>query len=162
MEVALYSYGAEGVDDSGWGCVYRSFQNGQAACGYRATPILDLVKYVGRGANAWAEPADFVDAVLSMAFLVGAPQNLLKFTSRKQYNLLALPDVASLEALVKHEGGHVAFVVDDGISGYAIVPYHGKPYWVDPHTTSPRRAQFRHQLRRSPGWMVLKIFPKTI
>jgi hypothetical protein len=162
MDVGLYSYGAEGVDDSGWGCVFRSFQNAQAACGYNATPISDLVEGVGRGWGAWAEPADFVDAVPSLAFLAGASPHWLKYTKRKQYSVATLPTVAALEDLIKLEGGYSAFVVDDGISGYAIVPFHGKPYWVDPHTTAPRRAQFRQQLRRSSGWMVLQIFPKTI
>jgi hypothetical protein len=162
MDLGLYSYGSEGVDDSGWGCVFRSFQNAQAACGYDVTSILDLVDDVGRGWGAWAEPADFVEAVPSVAFLAGASPHLLKYTKRKQYSVTTLPSTAALENLVKLEGGQSAFVVDDGISGYAIVPYNGKPHWVDPHTTSPRLTQFRQQLRKATGWMVLQVFPKTI
>lgn len=153
----LFSYGAEGVDDDDWGCVYRSYQNALAHSGYLPIRFLNLVKYVNRGWGQWAEPADFAALGNSMTLLAGHSRDWLKHTSKAQYQL-QLPSVALLESYVAEFGHASAFVVDDGISGYAIVPYKGRICWVDPHTHTPRRVPWKKQLRRSTGWMVLQLF----
>ena len=156
----LFSYGSEGVDDDGWGCVYRSFQNAQAHTAYPPAQLAELVQHVGRGRTAWAEPADFADWGFTLTLLAGASNAWLQYTHADQYQFF-LPTVTALEAYVRRAGQECAFVVDDGISGYAIVPWEGVPHWVDPHTHNPRRVRFTTQLRRASGWMVLQVIPRS-
>ena len=158
---ALYSYGSEDVDDTDWGCVYRSFQNAQVhTAGAPPTPIWALVEYVGRGWAAWAEPADFANCGFTITLLAGVSDTWLQHTSADQYQFY-LPSVRALETYIRRAGKTCAFVVDDGVSGYAIVPWRGQAHWVDPHTTTPRRVPFASQLQRSPGWMVLQVIPNV-
>jgi len=158
----LYSYGSEDVDDTDWGCVYRSFQNAQVhTAGGPPTPIWALVEHVHRGWAAWVEPADFCDFAgcgLAITLLAGASATWLQHTAADQYQFY-IPSIAALEAYIRRAGRQCAFVVDDGESGYAIVPWKGEPHWVDPHTARPRRVPLASQLRRSPGWMVLQLIP---
>ena len=155
----LFSYGSEGVADDGWGCVYRSFQNAQTHTGYVPTPIVDLMQSVNRGWAAWAEPADFADCGFTLTLLAGTSTKWLQFTTESQYQFY-MPTVAALEAYILRAGQECAFVVDDGVSGYAIVPWKGEPHWVDPHTHTPRRVKLKTQLRRATGWMVLQLVPR--
>lgn len=190
-------YGSDGYKDTDWGCVYRSFQNAVAAVTAGSSPpsMPTLVAHVGRGRGAWAEPADFTGRWLFPGAASGAllevhatpwvvlmPQqtrggvnkaptaDLFRFTSARQYtpwpNDVSFPKEAP-------EGRNTAYVVDDGVSGYAIVPVrvpcvNGSRTWawawawVDPHTepgVSPRPTPFhrQHHLGTAPGWMVLQV-----
>ena len=155
----LYSYGSEGVDDDGWGCVYRSFQNAQSHSGYKVIPFMKLLNMVDREWGEWSEPSDFLDIGKTVTFWTGSGKNLFRKTHKSDYIYqIPLTDIEEYMAQRKH----CSFVVDDGISGYAIVPFEGQHYWIDPHTHSPRRSLFRKQLQRSPGWMVLQLFPRFV
>jgi hypothetical protein len=160
---ATYGYTAQ---DDGWGCVYRSVQNVQSFLGLPVTPLEGLVDVVGRGWAKWAEPADFTGprasrvwggAAVPKAYLVGASTQWLKYTTMEQYRAEAFEKVFGSPTVAPD--GTTAFVVDDGISGYAVVPHEGAWWWVDPHTLRPPvlKPDVWHHLDAKPGWMVLKV-----
>ena len=155
----LFSYGSEGLDDSGWGCVYRSFQNALLHTGYRVPGLMTLLENVGLEWGDWSEPSQFKDLAKTKAMLAGHSKKWLKYTHESDYDII-LDSVEDLENKVWKLGGSCAFVVDDGVSGYAIVPIDGVPHWIDPHTSIPRRLKFKNQLQRSTGWMVLQVCPR--
>jgi len=124
--------------------------------GYAVPSFADMVTLGGRGWGKWCEPADFAPLVSHITLSAGQTSNLYKLTKAGQYTEY-LPHVSDLETYVQETGAASSFVVDDGTSAYAIVPYDGKLWWVDPHTHTPKRALFSRQLRRAPGWMVLQV-----
>ena len=78
----LYCYGTDGIDDQGWGCVYRSVQNVMSHCGL--LPVIDfetVIAMCGRVYGSWAEPADCLDIFpSSISLIVGNTERLLKYT----------------------------------------------------------------------------------
>ena len=81
----LFSYGSEGLDDSGWGCVYRSFQNALLHTGYRVPGLMTLLKNVGLEWGDWSEPAHFKDFARTTAFLAGHSKKWLQYTHESDY-----------------------------------------------------------------------------
>lgn len=161
MRVPLYSYGSEGVADDDWGCVWRSYQNALAHTGWPVPSLPQLMAAAGRRPPQWAEPALLPRVGRARTFLVGVPDhaNMFRFTQKRQYP----QRFASARAFAANlHPGH-AYVVDDGVSGYAVVPCPvtpGKHWWVDPHTHRPRRdPAVASRLNASKGWMVLEVVP---
>lgn len=179
MPAAPLTYGYREADRS-WSCVYRSVQNVQSflSAWYdkppRVSSLDELLAATGRQWGQWAEPAHFdlrhsprtwrlFRNIRAEAYLTGVSDDWLKFTSAGDYGY----KTSVLGDAVPH--GTTAFVVDDGISGFAIVPFVGKWFWVDPHDsvgtrsdpkpyTSPvlDSAVTKH-LAAAPGWMVLRV-----
>jgi hypothetical protein len=144
-----YTHGGE--DDTDWGCVYRSVQNAQAYMHVPMWSVTELVQHTGRGWGSWSEPADFTDVfpgARTRTLLLGSSRKWLKLTRADQYEPIVTRYRFRRDA---------AYVVDDGVSGYAIVPHGGKLWFVDPHTATPAPVPFTDQLFRATGWMVLEI-----
>lgn len=156
-----FGYGAQGDDDVNWGCVYRSVQNVQLALFGRASALATLVSAAGRTWGAWSEPADFVAAASRLfphcrvtPILAGSSRQWLKYTVAQQYETRK----SDATAIVLRANAQTAFVVDDGVSGYAVVPARGQWWWVDPHTgPAPAYVPFTDQLSKKPGWMMLRV-----
>lgn len=160
--IPLYSYGSEGFADDDWGCVWRSYQNALAHTGWPRVPsLLQLMRAAGARPPQWAEPALLPALGRTRAFLAGSPvrRDMFRYTREAQYPRRFATCAAFAARL---QPGH-AYVVDDGVSGYAVVPCPrtpGKHWWVDPHTHHPRRdAAVAARLQQSPGWMVLEVWP---
>ncbi len=152
-----FGYLSEDYDDRGWGCVYRSVQNVQSFLNMPVTPMKELLEAAGRRPRQWAEPAHFVaeskslfpGATMVQAVMFGHNDQCFKHTFKTQYGTKVAPP---------SPGFTDAFVVDDGISGYAIVPFEGLLYWADPHVgPSPRLVPYTKQLQSRTGWMVLQV-----
>lgn len=154
--------------DQGWGCVYRSFQNVQSFLGAPVSPLGLLLRACGRVPPEWAEPAMFarpkvreVGGLLPPGwavepFLVGHSSQWLRHTQAVEYTRAAARDVFNVGPDV---APRTAFVVDDGVSAFAIVPYQGAWWWVDPHVGHGvrRSADVVRRLEAQPGWMVLRV-----
>ena len=153
----FYSYGAQGYNDTNWGCVFRSFQNVQSATGRHVMTMPQLLKLTKLEPGNWAEPADFAHVYAgSRVFMAGKVQP--KFTRVSQYRSQHM-SVEHLEAYIRDRitHHHSAFIVDDSHAGHAVVEYKGRIWWVDPHAVSARRTLFHHQLRSQDGWLVLEV-----
>lgn len=153
-------------NDDGWGCVYRAFQNVQSFLGAPVSRLADLLQACGRVAPQWAEPAMFArpeargllpEGWTAESFLVGDGKGQwLRYTRRSEY-------VASEPTAVFNVGPtlapRTAFVVDDGVSGFAVVPDKGYWWWVDPHVPVGERLSpdVVTHLRKPAGWMVLRV-----
>lgn len=160
METFGYGHGADPVfdHDEGWGCVYRSVQNVQSFLGLPVWDMRSLVNAVKFRPGQWAEPGLFPPFAKTMfpgatahAVLVGRSTQWLRVTSAAQYKA---------HFLAKSDGRHMdAYVVDDGVSAYAIVPWKGAWWWVDPHVgPSPPMVPFKPSfLDGQSGWMVLQV-----
>lgn len=155
-------YGSDGVDDSGWGCVYRSVQNAEAFAGLRVSAFEALVHKARRLWGEEAEPGDFAGhRGRGVAYLVGDERGLLKRTRRRDYRASRRMSLGEFEtyATAAAAAGASTFVVDDGVSAYAVVGgADGEARWADPHVKSASRlTRYRRQLRRARGWMVLEL-----
>ena len=153
----FYSYGAQHYDDVDWGCVYRSFQNAQVATGHHVSTMPELLRIAHKRAGQWAEPAHFAHVYkYSHATIVGNAKP--KFTRDSQYTHRHM-SIDHLHAYIVHalKTRKSAFVVDDTISGFAIVYKNGRAWWVDPHFAQPRVTLLRDQLHRAKGWLILEV-----
>ena len=158
----LYSYGYNGEQDHDWGCVWRSFQNALHFTGWPVPELAAMLRAARKTAGEWAEPA-ILPAVGPLGvrrhcrvFLVGEPNaDMFHFSSRDQYPL-RWASVRAFAVAGILQG--CAYVVDDGVSGYAIVPWEGRHWWVDPHTNTPvLKKSYRRLLLQRRGWMVLQV-----
>ena len=153
----FYSYGAQGYDDRGWGCVFRSFQNVMCATGRHVPTMPQLLHATGLRAGRWAEPANFVHVCRgSHAACAGTVQPLS--TRLSQYSRRHM----SIEHLRRHilymvTSRKAAFIVDDTLSGFAVVFSGGRACWVDPHSAHAHVTPFRNQLQSATGWLVLEV-----
>ena len=153
-------------NDDGWGCVYRAFQNVQSFLGAPVSGLSALLRACGRVAPQWAEPAMFARpearGLLPAGwtvepFLVGdGKDQWLRYTRRDEY---VTSEPAAVFNVGPRAAPRTAFVVDDGVSGFAVVPHQGFWWWVDPHVAAPRRLSphVRANLRKPRGWMVLRV-----
>jgi hypothetical protein len=171
----VFHYACDDVDDTDWGCVYRSYQTALAAT-HQHVPAMDELLHDTARARArarlparysfphmhlWAEPALFRKLHFSHTVRAGAIRPLLTSSKVYQYRLR---DVSALCAYIEDETRRThAFVVDDGVSAYAIVPHAGRHWWVDPHVTTPAAVHLDSnvcaKLRAKPGWLVLDVRP---
>ena len=159
-----FGYTSGGDDDTGWGCVYRCVQNVQAYTGLPVWTLRQLVRFTQRPWGAWSEPADFKSLFRSYpevrvrAFLLGGPSSdWLRYTTARQYSSLDEVSLPTFEWNVQ-----ASYVIDNGISGYAVVSYRDKHWFIDPHTIAPKPVPFkRSRLSSSSGWMVLEVLPPS-
>jgi hypothetical protein len=125
-----------------------------------------LLKKAGRVPPQWAEPGMFIDFFRRKhhmkvdAFVLHNP-SCIKYTPITQYEHLSkLP-----RGFWTKDPATAAYVVDDGVSAYAVVPWKGKLWWIDPHvvypqTPEPERFKYSTHMahdKRRDGWMILKI-----
>lgn len=179
-DMLAYGYKCDGLNDEGWGCVYRSVQNVQHFLGLPVTPMTHLLQLLGVGERdkAWSEPGQYARlpifdprAVQIQALVVGRPgARCFQHSSRDDYEdatAMTLADLLSRDkALIQR--GRVAYAIDDGVSGYALVPGPGPAagpaarrelLFVDPHYTPARVmhvAEAAPTVGRPSGWMVLR------
>ena len=154
-----FGYTNGGEEDTNWGCVYRSVQNVQAYTHLPVWRVRALARYIQRPWGSWAEPADFVPLFLEApgvsvrTLLVGGPsEQWLRYTSKRQY----LHQVSFSEF---RWNPRASYVVDDGVSGFAVVSYRNTHWFIDPHSASPTPVPLKRQLDYAPGWMMLEILP---
>ena len=181
----VYFYTCDGVPDTNWGCVYRSLQNAFAAT-HRHVPSMHYLMHMAREQRAafeadersrarrpvlpalpfphvdkWAEPALFRAYAHTRAFSVGRIKP--RFSSLEAYRY-HLNNVNELLAHINDvdQSTH-AFVIDDGVSAYAIIPHEGRHCWIDPHVTSHAAVRLeydiRSQLHKRTAWLVLEVCP---
>ena len=158
----VYGYTNGGELDTDWGCVYRSVQNVQASTELPVWPIRKLVDYIGRTWGSWSEPGDFkrlfqrnFPSVGVRALLVGGPS-----TKWLQYSRFKDYDAEIPFAEFKWKPG-ASYIVDNGVSGYAVVSIGNKQWFIDPHTATPKAVPLTHQLRGAAGWMMLEVAPRS-
>jgi hypothetical protein len=165
-----YGYNRGQTQDEDWGCLYRSVQNACCALGLKVPSVRRLLAEAGRQEGEWGEPGMFVDFFrrkrgwnLTVEAFVLHSTSCIHLTHRNQYvHLRHLPRGFWRDT-------RAAYVVDDGISAYAVVPWRGKLWWIDPHvvypeTPVPERFRYsthmRHNKQRE-GWMILKVKVKV-
>ena len=161
-----YGYGRDGDDDVDWGCLYRSVQNACAALRIRVPRMHDLVETIaGRGWGQWGEPGMFLEFFRDACGCDGELYVLhdpgcIHFSGEAPYvHLPSLP-----RGFWDPEW---CYVVDDGTSAYAVVPWRHDLYWVDPHvvyphTPLPEPFDYAQHMAAdhdpaTSGWMILKV-----
>ena len=165
MDPRMYSYRSDGFDDTDWGCAFRSFQNVLSHSGWKVPSMPWLLNAMRKHRGEWAEPAEFKRFIPgSVAALAGnGGKSWLKNTGPEAYERRFVR-VTQLDQAIRAGASEFGwgFVVDDGISAFAVVPHKGGPMWVDPHTSAPKRVAFRRQLFKRKGWMVLAVPPNAL
>lgn len=188
MTAPYFHYGAEGVDDSGWGCVWRAAQNaalvalgGDAA---RVPTMAELRAELPREVHevrprGWAEPAHVAAALRARGLVValydtarsaagGAIGTMLFLKSKPaDYANKTPEEILELVESLRRIAPTLALVVDDGRSGTTWVPRPaadgGGFTEVDPHSTrgAVERAVPREEaLRRlRRGLMLAVVWP---
>ena len=160
----LFFYGVDGVQDHGWGCVYRAAQNLFAALDMRPVPtIANMMDDLGvpgsaTGRQRWIEPLQVKELLqlycargtLSLGgygpVLVGLsprPERMLR-TQVSDMDRVHGDWRAFHADVMRHlEAAQVPVVVDDGVVGQCIAGFRGDPMdpatgdyiLVDPHAT---------------------------
>lgn len=146
----VFYYGCQGVDDTGWGCVYRSGQTLMFAMGYHVPHIMDMVDTLhiprdATGRSRWIEPHD-LRTYLPGFHLLGLHLDRKRMlrthiqdfsgiaSDWHQFHDQILHHLLTLKAPV---------VVDDGVVGQCISgfygdsdhPEDGRYVVIDPHVT---------------------------
>lgn len=165
-----FSYNSDGYDDTDWGCVYRSFQNAiMGAFGVTDVddmpfvPTLpDLLHATRRRRGQWAEPAMLVPAARALGL-----RTRTFWTGTNSDELFRLtPASAYTHVTQKQFSPHRtrgAYVIDDGISAYAVVRHPNSGRWllVDPHFTPARVTTFKQSKLSQHNWMVLHVWQSS-
>ena len=134
--VVPYCYGAEQVADSGWGCVYRSWQNALMLQELPHTSISSLVRSVHNPSSRWIEPPQLltvlpVDAYADTALGVfedGRSHMLFTTISDYQRIFYTREELGEWLHTALREGASV--LIDNGTMCYTV---HGGCLY-DPHT----------------------------
>jgi hypothetical protein len=181
-DMRVYFYTCDGVHDTHWGCVYRSLQNAFAATGWEAPSMAALIRVAHAQrrldvrerqrvhqpaprplpfphVDKWAEPALFRAYEYTHTLIVGDIEPRFSTQGMYQYRC------ANVDAFIAYIGNahrHAhAFVVDDGISAYAIIPHDGRHCWIDPHVTTRAAVRLdydiRAKLHKRSAWLVLEV-----
>ena len=183
-DMLVYFYTCDGVQDTNWGCVYRSLQNAFAATGWEAPSMAALMRvaHTQRELDArerrrahrpappslpflhvdkWAEPALFRAYEYTHTLIIGDIEP--RFSMKGVYQF-SRTNVDAFLAYIGNAHRHAhAFVVDDGISAYAIIPHEGQHCWIDPHVTSRAAVRLNYdiqtKLHKRNAWLVLEVCP---
>ena len=153
-------YGCEGIDDVGWGCVHRSFQNLMALLQRKVSMRLLVDKF---GEKAWIEPAMLRGCIpdgLNSRFLLWMRQDdeekKMKCTKPEHYERIT--DVYNT---IHSMGKTHAFLVDNSTFSYCLFYDNG---WllIDPHTTNSDNvlttiSNLQTWLDASNIWMILAM-----
>lgn len=136
----VYFYGCDGVDDWGWGCVYRCAQTLLAAMG-RPVPSLDqMMDMIGidpaaAGRDRWIEPKQVRDLVGTLRprvalDLVGwipspAAVSRMRRTHLDDFDRIVGDWRYFHAAVVRHLRSDLPCVCDDGVIGLCVVAFEG-------------------------------------
>lgn len=136
----LFHYTSEGVDDVGWGCVYRAFQNACLLSG-RAVPTMHdlLAKVPGTDSTQWIEPAQLVggqflpDDDTQHAVYCPPHSRAMRFTSPSDYSSRFLTPDPMVDWLKERLAQGCAVVIDNGTMGFTLARLGTVTVLVDPH-----------------------------
>lgn len=184
IRLSPYHYRCDEIDDSGWGCVYRSAQNAFQICGITPPTMRELVNDKkthqmdsaidrSNSGSMWTEPANIADTSLrihvdvNQSLLLYAKTNgdytRMMFSKPSDYDVKTY-DVHHLLYVIteaSHAGG--ACVIDNGTSGFCVQSFDKKTIHIwDPHTTdmhSVKKTRSIDWLSSFNLWMVLVCTP---
>ena len=165
--MSWYHYNCDGLDDTGWGCVYRSYQNALRLFNH---PI-HMQHLVHRFGKRWIEPALLracIPSGFQTQFLLWfkMPQFIrsMRCTKPEDYDRIVPSQLNLYDEINRLCIDHV-FVVDNGTHSYCIFFDHG---WIllDPHVHHQTHVQrsipdLNGWLNQSSLWMILAIAPIT-
>lgn len=171
--MVIYHYCCDGIDDQGWGCMFRSLQNAVTMLGYRVSmrgmvdafgetwlepPMLTTWVPPGLTSNTflWLQPRD-KDAESDMLHSTPRDYDVLLHaigTHTRMYgagSILRLLDVYDVA------------VIDNGVFAYCLYrECSGRYYILDPHTTDASKVKRELDkpvefLEHSRCWMVIAL-----
>ena len=180
----LYHYRIDGVEDSGWGCVYRSLQTSLGAVGHPVPHITTIMKAMGthapylqgqRGQALWLEPA-LAASYLREHWGVECEEYLYCPHQAAMTRILKTPPehyrgrtFSSIDPMIQILRQHFAqpdappIILDNGISCYNLAAGEKPGRWVllDPHSTESgvRRPVTTAWLQQAPLWMIAMPLP---
>lgn len=170
---AIYHYCCDDIDDRGWGCVFRSFQNAAEILGSHVS-MKAMVKHFG---EEWLEPpllVPWIPAELSgNTFLWLRPQDsdaecdMLR-TTRKDYDVQLHARGTGMRIYGSASILHLfdvydTLVIDNGMLAYCLVREGpGRYYILDPHNTVASKVRRKLEkpvdfLAHCRCWMVLAL-----
>lgn len=179
-------YACDDVDDCGWGCVYRSFQNACLVVGVPPPSMRVLVpamaSLLGRSRGTWIEPAHVrtyvethwnhttarisvrTELVPGGTVDVGVLSRVPRISEASDYGARPFTKKMLDAWLCDDDHSPRAAVVDDGVKGYCIFYDRRRKAFIclDPHTTDAGRVVEKFKtlddfLGRAMGWMVAMI-----
>lgn len=165
-KMSWFYYNCDGIDDRGWGCVHRSYQNAMSLLKHKVR-MKDLVAKFGD--KKWIEPAKlrsclpegFKSELILWTKTSDCTQKMT-CTKPKDYNCIipSHSEVQLYDALYALARTFV-FVMDNGVYSYCVFYSNG---WrmLDPHTDRPEKVPGKidnmHQWLAQNGlWMVMAI-----
>ena len=163
----IYKYGDQGINDYGWGCVYRNVQTLSALHGREIPTISEMQKSIGidpdgNGRNLWIEPVDTQfylpwKTTLALHKVVEDPENYMLRTKEQDFDKIFTNNIDTKEFLLSCLNHNSRVLLDDSISSYILTGIVDDQYvYIDPHVQNDNvRTMTEKEFFNRSIWMML-------
>jgi len=163
----IYRYGSQGIDDHGWGCVYRNIQTIRKMSGMPVPSIEDIQRVSGidpalSGKNLWIEPKQAMPFLpgyntLNLYRTVQDVSPYLLRTSISDFNHVFKTPAETESFLLETLKKNKRILLDDSIQSYILTGIVDDTFvYIDPHVSKNNvRSMSRAEFFRRPLWMML-------
>jgi len=162
----IFRYGSQGVNDFGWGCVYRNVQTLRSLNDLPVPTIQEIQVEVGidpTGQQLWIEPVDVKPYLpwhdsLALYKTVDDVQPYLLRTNKDDFDaVFTQPEDAETFLLRCLNDKKQRVLLDDSISSYILTGIVDNTYiYIDPHVSEKNvRTMDKAQFYNRPLWMML-------
>lgn len=164
----IYHYGSQGINDHGWGCVYRNIQTICQMTGTTPVPsIQDIQKASGinpdlSGTDLWIEPKQAMPFLpgyntLNLYRTVTDVSPYLLRTSMTDFNHVFQTPAETEYFLLESLNNNKRVLLDDSIQSYILTGIVDDTFvFIDPHVSQNNvRSMTRTEFFRRPLWMML-------
>ena len=163
----IYHYGSQGINDHGWGCVYRNIQTIRKLSGMSVPSIEDIQTASGidpalSGSDLWIEPKQAIPFLpgyntLNLYRAVTDVSPYLLRTSMTDFNHVFQTPAETESFLLKSLGNNKRVLLDDSIQSYILTGIVDDTFvFIDPHVAQNNvRSMTRTEFFRRPLWMML-------
>ena len=146
----VYHYGKNGVNDHGWGCVYRNIQTIQSLNNLPVTSIATMQKEIGidsnkSGRDLWIEPVDarkYLPENKSLALFtsINNPESYMLRTKLSDFDQIFEDKQKTKNFLLSCLENNRRVLIDDSISSYILTGIDIKVpstyFYIDPHVSN--------------------------
>ena len=167
IEIDIYRYGSQHLQDHGWGCVYRSLQNLTAMRKLPVPTISQMQQDIGidpsgTGRHLWIEPIDVrrylpENAALVLFSNVDNPDDYMLRTRASDVDRIVTTKQDADDFLRACLAKQQPVLLDDSVYSYLLIGLLDDDYiYIDPHCSDNNvRSLSRSEFYNRNLWMML-------